>query len=542
MGNVQSKEEFDAAQNVAREQGRQEMRKKIEEYQKTREDRQRQLQQTAPEEGEVADEGEVSESSRRDSGANGADIGVKKEKTEEDEDVITVKREPKVNDTSDKQANERAAVKARLIEAEQELAAARKNCSSSADPLSAWNARKQPRQKDAPTQARRDTASLPVPSRKGSVEENVQSPKRTAPDSGFSDDRRPIKKKASISTSSPATPKSPDGPSELRQPPEWYRKLKVTGIRDKQDAEADPLLNGLKNQIRKAQDQRSGLQAVFNEARDRLHKIAFTQVTKQGLRNTRILDNENGLPQIFDGKYDRGVSWPFDIKADAEELYNKWCREDFETDLMRGINCGKPKTGKDKDKNDRSSDSLLEGYPRPDTLKYGNGKLLNGQWWPTQLTCLRDGAHASTQAGIAGGSIDEGEGAYSCIMSGGHEYNDDEDHGEWVLYCGTDSKDGQTTEATKRMINSVGKKPVRLIRSHNLNSPWAPIKGFRYDGLYDVVDKERIDPPGHVRARHRFKLVRREGQDPIRGGDGPERRPTAQEVKAYEKDKHLRGF
>jgi hypothetical protein len=32
----------------------------------------------------------------------------------------------------------------------------------------------------------------------------------------------------------------------------------------------------------------------------------------------------------------------------------------------------------------------------------GEGDLRNGQWWPFQLTAVRDGAHGETEAGISG--------------------------------------------------------------------------------------------------------------------------------------------
>ena len=87
------------------------------------------------------------------------------------------------------------------------------------------------------------------------------------------------------------------------------------------------------------------------------------------------------------------------------------------------------------------------------------------------------------------------------------------------------------------MMASVGGKPVRLIRSHKLGSKskFAPTHGFRYDGLYDVRSFENLDGEHSPRQRHRFTLIRCKGQDPIRGGDGPERRPTEQEVEEYKK-------
>ena len=75
-----------------------------------------------------------------------------------------------------------------------------------------------------------------------------------------------------------------------------------------------------------------------------------------------------------------------------------------------------------------------------------------------------------------------------------------------------------------------------------MQSLYRPEIGFRYDGLYDVVNSERLDGRESLRQRHRFKLVRVPGQDPIRGGNGLEKRPTQQEIDAYNKDKRLRGF
>ena len=81
------------------------------------------------------------------------------------------------------------------------------------------------------------------------------------------------------------------------------------------------------------------------------------------------------------------------------------------------------------------------------------------------------------------------------------------------------------------MIESFNnKEAVRLIRSHKLgaNNNWRPQEGFRYDGLYDVVSYKRLDT--ERRQRHQFKLIRKSGQDPIRGGIGAQSRPTPQEI------------
>jgi len=323
------------------------------------------------------------------------------------------------------------------------------------------------------------------------------------------------------------------------RPPGWYKSLKQTSTRNSDEAGADTLMGKLKADIKKCRTANgSALLHLFEGILEGLHRVAFERVSGQLLRNDRMLHNDDGLPQLFDKNHLGGVSYPWYIRADAEELYNKWARKIFETDLLRGILPGKPGTKKNnyEDKMTDKIDPEYEGRANPKF--HGNGLLLNGQWWPSQLAAVRDGAHGATIAGISG---TEGKGAYSCIMSGGHDYPD-EDNGDKVLYCGTDSTDGSVTEPTRRMLENVENgKHVRLIRSHNLKSPFAPEIGFRYDGLYKVVSSQNLDGSNSSRQRHRFKLERLPGQAPMRGS-GPEKRPTEQEMEAHRKDKRLRGY
>lgn len=55
-----------------------------------------------------------------------------------------------------------------------------------------------------------------------------------------------------------------------------------------------------------------------------------------------------------------------------------------------------------------------------------------------------------------------------------------------------------------------------------------------------LINAHRLDPDKSLRQRHRFTLVRQEGQDPIRG-NGPEKRPTSEEIKEYHKHQRLSG-
>jgi hypothetical protein len=335
-----------------------------------------------------------------------------------------------------------------------------------------------------------------------------------------------------------------------RQPPDWYKQLpKPKGDRARQ-SDAEIAISRLKAHISRVMAEKSALAKEGREIAERLHALLFLPVDAKLLRQTRILDNKDGLPQLFDSAFTNGIDWPYYLRADAEELYNKWYTGEFETDLYRGLIRGlATKKGKGKAKVEASvADRLANGHQRfrlMDPKQHGNGLLLNGAWFPSQLAALRDGGHGSSQGGITGNPT---SGAYSVIMAGGVDPSGqpypNEDRGSEVLYCGTDNKDKTrnqpSPETASLLTNHRTKQPVRLFRSQNLDSPFAPELGFRYDGLYDVASYEDMDPPDNKRRRHRFKLVRRAEQDPIRS-QGAAKRPTKQEIDEYEKDKKNRG-
>ncbi len=80
-------------------------------------------------------------------------------------------------------------------------------------------------------------------------------------------------------------------------------------------------------------------------------------------------------------------------------------------------------------------------------------------------------------------------------MSGGYE--DDQDHGSWIVYTGHGGRDpntgkqvaDQSIDASGNaalMTSSLTGRPVRVVRGRNPDSPFAPSAGFRYDGLFRV--------------------------------------------------------
>ncbi|KAK3674145.1 ubiquitin-like with PHD and RING finger domains 2 [Recurvomyces mirabilis] len=395
--------------------------------------------------------------------------------------------------------------------------------------------------KRSSTSSSRDT----IPAKRPSLEDLArivkklkQTPQPPPKDSNASAGGLPalkISKKSGTSLKEMSNRVTPEVTTEIAErPPAWYKTLKPMTTRNPDERNAQVLLERLKADVKKAKTSKGDMQQTFENIREELHKLAFEKVSGPLLRTCRALHDVDGLPQLFDASFMGSIKVPWDVQADAEELYNKWCRQIFETDLLRGIIAGKSATKHQE----KSVDTIDPAYDGKVSSKFhGNGLLLNGQWWPTQLAAVRDGAHGHTIAGISGTS---GEGGYSCIMSGGHDYPD-EDHGDWVKYCGTDSTDGSVTEPTHRMLESEKSgKPVRLIRSHNLKSDFAPEIGFRYDGLYKVVGNVNLDGVDSTRQRHQFKLVRLPDQDSIRGKE-PGKRPTEQEIKAHKEHKRLRG-
>jgi hypothetical protein len=309
---------------------------------------------------------------------------------------------------------------------------------------------------------------------------------------------------------------------------QWYKDITPSNRVMKEMAKKRPqsltALESLKNciarcelqkQLVKPADRQKRLE-ILEELRDHVHKAEFLpDITKFLVKAARILSPENGLPQIFRDD----CSFPPDLKADTYQLYARWMRGEFEQNVLRGIITTKGK--------DRASDKLDAAYKRlyPNNAKYyGEGSLVLGQCWPSQLCTVRDGAHGSSQGGIY---FEKRMGAYSIVLSsGGYK---DEDNGNTIKYSGTEGKNSTPTEATASMITSheLG-NVIRVIRSHQLpfHNKYRPKVGLRYDGLYKIMSYEVLNKE---KAIHRFELRRCPGQEQIRCGDNASRRPTKYE-------------
>ncbi|KAL0253682.1 hypothetical protein I308_101058 [Cryptococcus tetragattii IND107] len=157
-----------------------------------------------------------------------------------------------------------------------------------------------------------------------------------------------------------------------------------------------------------------------------------------------------------------------------------------------------------------------------------------GKLWATRMEASADAVHAPTVAGISGNPHD---GAWSVALSGG--YPDDVDLGYAFTYTGCGGRDLKGTKQNPKNLRTAPqtshqsfdnplnaalkrsaetRNPVRVIRGYKLQSPYAPLTGYRYDGLY-VVEKAWMAKGltnGLMVCRYAFKRMDHQGPLPQR--------------------------
>lgn len=195
------------------------------------------------------------------------------------------------------------------------------------------------------------------------------------------------------------------------------------------------------------------------------------------------------------------------------------------TGIMRGILLGSPESN-------AISFRLNEKF-KLNANVYGHNGLSVGAWWPYQICALRDGAHGFPVAGIFSS---QRSGAYSIVLSGKY-LGLDKDRGELITYSDSKALENKhsrrpvcsnTTLAMKRSFK--GRKAIRVLRGfRNKGSPWAVARGFRYDGLYTIIEeKERTNKAGGVYLC--WKLKRNGNQPPL-----DLTRPTAEDLRQFDR-------
>ncbi|KAE9401455.1 hypothetical protein BT96DRAFT_602631 [Gymnopus androsaceus JB14] len=168
--------------------------------------------------------------------------------------------------------------------------------------------------------------------------------------------------------------------------------------------------------------------------------------------------------------------------------------------------------------------NIFKSRYKKQTRTYSYGKVPGievGTILKSRKECSDLGLHGPTQAGIHGNAV---HGAYSVVLSGGYE--DDEDNGESFWYTGEGGrKDGGGPQVedqswknknNKSLKNSCGldKQLIRVIRGHTLQSPYAPSHGYRYDGLYRVTQAKQVrGKSGYLLCK--FFFQRKPNQPPL---------------------------
>ncbi|KAI9621316.1 hypothetical protein H4Q26_015814 [Puccinia striiformis f. sp. tritici PST-130] len=147
------------------------------------------------------------------------------------------------------------------------------------------------------------------------------------------------------------------------------------------------------------------------------------------------------------------------------------------------------------------------GANRPDPKVFGHiPGAPPGTRWDKRAQVSQAGVHAPPQGGISG---TEDEGAESVVLNDGYP---DGDCGNIIWYMGSGGFNIEGTKGTSSIMlksqdpdnrfNAALQEsfktgnPVRVVRgSDAVHSPWAPKSGYRYDGLYERLERDQYDLP-----------------------------------------------
>ncbi|KAL2441736.1 hypothetical protein ABEF95_016310 [Exophiala dermatitidis] len=289
------------------------------------------------------------------------------------------------------------------------------------------------------------------------------------------------------------------------------------------------------------------LRDTFGKIEEWIRRMKSNSVTEAILAACPVVEHLSKFLSFGNRLVLRQKEMPQHMIEDLTIIQRKWSSGDFSVLARRGLRQGR---------GGRFSVDPAWRLARTDDY-LGHGHLVNGQTWHYRAEMNRDGAHGPNVGGIAGTAK---EGARSIVMGSHDAGNNNEyadvDNGNEIWYMGTalprqegdneptnlkdepdnrrrqrvtrNSKGQGPTVPTQALITSYRtRNPVRVFRSFRLAEavPMRPPRGFRYDGLYEVVDFELCKIERQI---YRFKLVRLQtGQGPLRESlppPAPERR------------------
>lgn len=167
----------------------------------------------------------------------------------------------------------------------------------------------------------------------------------------------------------------------------------------------------------------------------------------------------------------------------------------------------------------------IEGYPE-------------GTLFDSREALNKAGVHRPTMGGISGTAE---AGSDSIVLSGGYE--DDVDYGDEIVYTGHGGRhpnNGQQIADQEFARGNAGLArnktsglPVRVIRGSQLDSPFAPEQGYRYDGLYNVDSFwEETGKSGFKVWRYQLVKINALSHPPIKKGEEAPQPPARRQTTA----------
>ncbi|CAM5340972.1 hypothetical protein GCM10010329_36400 [Streptomyces spiroverticillatus] len=125
-------------------------------------------------------------------------------------------------------------------------------------------------------------------------------------------------------------------------------------------------------------------------------------------------------------------------------------------------------------------------------------EILPGTQFPSRKAVQEARLHKEEQAGISWGRDSAGlRAADAIVLNKG--YVDDQDHWDEIVYTGVGGRDPSTKKQVRDQSWETGGNeglrhsqrqgnPIRVIRGEEGEKHYSPAVGYRYDGLYEIVD------------------------------------------------------
>jgi hypothetical protein len=197
-----------------------------------------------------------------------------------------------------------------------------------------------------------------------------------------------------------------------REPSEWYLNTRTTDKYARGDLVKIQYVKDIIKRCIQTHSDGGDVSKHTAELRSQLHEMEFYPFLGVTLiKKSKVLESE-GLEKIFDSS--QKDIFPWDVRADAEALWDRWMRGDLDADCLRGITVTKSVLASGSSRNSKKIDPTYA--QRRSANVVGPNNLLNGQWWPSRVCMLRDGAHGEIEAGIHGQTD---RGAYSVVLAAG---------------------------------------------------------------------------------------------------------------------------